>query len=273
MMSSEFLTLAKEYQATLEKEFVESQKNLKKSHSATFEDYGSLFNKMTEQVKGKLTNLKSKKTSKLSVTLAFNQAKKIRQMESESENDDYGNTLDWEEDTNSDTCSDREELIEFRTDLEITHQHSEPLSIKKNDDISESLNTPASTLTSHELDNHFQKELTKATILADFHERYILSTLEKRRQCIPVDSNEARRLWQETVDANPLMALENISRSLLSGDLTSLEPYQTSTSTIKELTFEEQNTPLSHGSRKFANFIPSSTPKLDIDDLLLERMN
>lgn len=269
MMSSEFSALSKEYQATLDKDFLESQKEMKTSASATFEDYSSLYSKMTQQVKGKLTSLKSKKTSKLSATLAMNQAKKSRQMESESERDEDSNAinLDWEEDTNSDTCSDREELIEFRTDLDVPHQASQPINIHPH--VAPDAITPSSTLTALDLDDHFQKELSKASILADFHERYILSTLEKKRNGVAVDLQaEARRLWQETVDANPLVALENISRALLSGEARLESGAQENQgASIRELASDEQNIPLSRGSHHFAAFIPSAAPRLDVEGL------
>lgn len=273
MMSSEFSALSREYQASLDKDFISSQKEMKSSASATFEDYGKLYEKMTLQVKGKLTSLKSKKTSKLSATLAMKQAKKSRQIESESERDEDSNTnnLDWEEDTNSDTCSDREELIEFRTDLDVPHQTSQPISIQKND--APDAITPSSTLTVLDLEDHFQQELSKASILADFHERYILSTLEKKRNGIEVDLQaEARRLWQETVDANPLVALENISRSLLSGENRFESDFEKQGASIREVTGDEQNIPLSQSSRHFANFIPSAAPQLDLD-MLDEELN
>ena len=278
-MMTDFSTLAKEYQDGLPQEYLDQYGNSEPSmpRSSSFEAYESLYLKMSQQVRGKLTNIKQRKrknVGKFDAKLVAGGAVE----ESESEVDDQGatsNELYWEEDTDS-TCSDSEDLIAFRNDLEFLDiTKSAPIDIIQPLPVSTKLSVPSPQSdvaeTIHDLDEQFQKELSKASILADFHERYILASLERKRLGLQTTQHDSRRLWQETIDANPLVALENISRSLLSVERQTPEPHQTSSGSIRELVEGEEGITLSQRSQEYHGFIPNISPRLDIDDDFLER--
>ena len=176
--------------------------------------------------------------------------------------------LAWEEDTDDEM--ENEEVLKFRQDLGDNATLDTKSAIKivdidtavttlanpvKADDNIDMISEPQST---HELEDSFHKELTNATIKADFDERYIQSSFERRRLGLPLDS--ATSTWKQSIQANPLTALENISRSVLLEKRVLSEEFKVGT--IKEL--EDDCVEISEASKKYADFLPLDAPILNL---------
>jgi hypothetical protein len=262
---SEFTFLSREYKSTLEQDYIlEQEKTIPRTSS--FTAYDALYSKMTASVKGKFKTFKRAKKDKI---------------ETDEEVEIEG-ALDWEEDTISGDISE-EELIDFRSDLEyLTLPQAATSAV-----VDLNLNAFASvalleteelivTPSPQELNDRFHQELNKASILADFHERYILASLERRRNSEVGNQDKtenATRAWRESIDANPLIALEDISRTMLargishSGEKIGGHRPQP---VLYELDTDEEVHTLSDQSKSFSSFIPGIAPRLAIDEKMIE---
>jgi hypothetical protein len=130
--------------------------------------------------------------------------------------------------------------------------------------------------TNDNLDELFQSELSRATVLAEFHERYIHRVLERRRELNDNTTNlghfERHRIWQETMNDHPMLALENIGRSLRANPARpSVLEQQDSEATIQEIV--DSVVEISASSHSFSQFILTDVPQLHLDEQLLNGSN
>jgi hypothetical protein len=191
--------------------------------------------------------------------------------------------LGWEEDTDDEV--ENEEVLGFRKDFDLpggdarvrnplgtasagevdniamtnTNSNVDSTAISTLMENGDAMKTP-DLLTTSELEDSFNKELTKATIKADFDERYIQSSLERRR--LGLSMQEPVSTWKQSIQANPLTTLENISRSVLERAAS----IEFEVGTIKEL--EENTIPveIAQSSQKYSHFLPLDAPILDLCD-------
>ncbi|KAJ3329887.1 hypothetical protein HDU91_003733, partial [Kappamyces sp. JEL0680] len=248
----------------------------------------ALYSQMTESVKANLSTFKVKRAKKKT-----HQAKGHRLETTDEDVSDAnlttldGKQLEWEEDTNSAPGSDDEALIDFRTDLESAPIYQAATSAV--DMVGKPLPRPVhpeaevvelAMPSAQDLNDLFHAELGKASILADFHERYILASLERKRNSELDDpalqTHDATKAWRESIDAHPLIALEDISRSMLAKGISHSgaafhhgEPAVSRQTTIRELQEGEETVQLSSASKLFTGYLPLDTPRLDVDEELL----
>jgi hypothetical protein len=273
-----------------ENEFTQLSKEYRQSFSATgadaipdgansprFQPYDNLFQNICDEVAIKLAAKKIRFKNKCPKGKILNGQSAKNILESESEGSEYLSEIQWESDTDSEMDEVIEELVAFRTDLEpLEHLTKEPLGIQKliHDLIPENSNGEVEIVYEEEsiadLEDRFHRELNKSAVLADFHEKYINHVLVQERENGPLHAHvkqaDAHRIWKETVSENPLFALESISHTFTELEHISRNrndiPVQ-ETDRIKEIYTVDIE--LSERSRRFADFIPTITPRLNFD--------
>ncbi|KAJ3312305.1 hypothetical protein HDV04_003198 [Boothiomyces sp. JEL0838] len=253
-VSPEFQEIATEYYSQISIEYRDLQSKSTHKRTASYEPYEVIFSQVKDAVKLGL-QIPQKNTSKTNNTL---KTRSIKESDSEER---FSDDLDWESESDSD-C-DCESLIEFRTDGEFASLQ------KVVETMTEKLDEVVKVHNQVELDQRFQSELLKSSMLADFHERYILKALERRRlendtiENIKKDVNLAQSVWNETLQANPMQVLENIGRNL--------PPKEDDiglTATIHEM---EELVEISDSSKEYSKYIPSFATRLNVDDKLFDQ--
>ncbi|KAJ3320153.1 hypothetical protein HDV06_005630 [Boothiomyces sp. JEL0866] len=253
-VSPEFQEIATEYYSQFPLEIRTTQLNTTHKRTASFEPYDVLFGQIKDAVNLGLKVPAAKKSEKIRNLL---QSRSFRESDSE---DVFSDDLNWE--SESDSECDCESLIEFRTDGEFA---SIELAVEI---MTEKLEEVEKAQNQVELDQHFQNELLKSSMLADFHERYILKALERKRLDGEAETavggmNLAQSVWKETLQANPMQFLENIGRNL-----PSKEEDIGLTATIHEM---EELVEISESSKEYSKYIPSFATRLNVDDKLFEK--
>ncbi|KAJ3271454.1 hypothetical protein HDV01_006660 [Terramyces sp. JEL0728] len=254
-LSPDFQEIATEYYAQTTQEYRDHQSNVSHRRTASFEPYDVIFGQIKDAVKIGLQTLSNKPTRNTGANT------KPRTLSDSDLEDRYSDGLDWESD--SDGENDCESLIEFRTDGEFASLKAAV------ETMAEKLDDVVKVQNQIEMDQQFESELLKSSMLADFHERYILKALERRRleeTTNASDSNDmqlAQSVWKETMQANPMQVLENIGRNLAHQE----EEIGLS-ATIHEM---EELVEISESSKEYSKYIPSFATRLNVTDEMLDK--
>ncbi|KAJ3000627.1 hypothetical protein HDV02_004312 [Globomyces sp. JEL0801] len=264
--STSFSTLSAEYHSTLTSEYIKETSDNQHGlvRTSSYESYDKIYQKIQSTV---IETLNNKKNSKM--------------VDESNDSDEETDELSWE--TSSNTSAKTEVLLDFRPDLTTTEQ---PIIYNDSNQIETEVHVPEKSV--GELEQQFEKELLNSTILADFHERYIVRSLESKREAqememIDIESDldgmNARKAWMDVMTANPMMMLETLGRSISQSKAAAA--YSSSSgdsfrkaeslpiSSIDELGDDDDGFTLNESSRKFARFIPQVIPRLNVTEAMI----